>query len=170
MDLNGCSITGSGDDSEDVGIRVNNLLGSATWTNLTVTGSELANVFIDNTTGTLNSWTISGGTFSNLGTTFGGNSILANIRGTATLTTGSITGATISNNKPARAVTIQAQDTATISGFTVQTSTFTNNGLQASFEQSGSANLSRSSLRFFLYLFDYSGKGGTMWCIVYPCL
>jgi hypothetical protein len=28
----------------------------------------------------------------------------------------------------------------------------------------------RSSLRFFLYLFDYSGKGGTMWCIVYPCL
>jgi hypothetical protein len=33
LDLNGCSITGSGDDSEDVGIRVNNLLGSATWTN-----------------------------------------------------------------------------------------------------------------------------------------
>jgi hypothetical protein len=30
--------------------------------------------------------------------------------------------------------------------------------------------LSRSSLRFFLYLFDYSGKGGTMWCIVYPWL
>jgi hypothetical protein len=28
----------------------------------------------------------------------------------------------------------------------------------------------RSSLRFFLYLLDYSGKGGTMWCIVYPCL
>jgi hypothetical protein len=101
LDLNGCSITGSGDDSEDVGIRVNNVLGSATWTNLTVTGSELANVFIDNTTGTLNSWTISGGTFSNLGTAFGGNSILANIRGTATLTTGSITGATFANNKPA---------------------------------------------------------------------
>jgi hypothetical protein len=32
------------------------------------------------------------------------------------------------------------------------------------------AGLARSSLRFFLYLFDYSGKGGTMWCIVYPCL
>jgi aspartyl/asparaginyl-tRNA synthetase len=32
------------------------------------------------------------------------------------------------------------------------------------------ATLDRSSLRFFLYLFDYSGKGGTMWCIVYPCL
>jgi hypothetical protein len=30
--------------------------------------------------------------------------------------------------------------------------------------------LARSSLRFFLYLFDYSGKGGTMWCIVYPWL
>jgi hypothetical protein len=30
--------------------------------------------------------------------------------------------------------------------------------------------LDRSSLRFFLYLFDYSGKGGTMWCIVYPWL
>jgi hypothetical protein len=31
-------------------------------------------------------------------------------------------------------------------------------------------DLIRSSLRFFLYLLDYSGKGGTMWCIVYPCL
>ena len=47
----------------------------------------------------------------------------------------------LSNNKPARAITIQAQDTATISDFTVQNSTFTNNGVQASFEQSGSANL-----------------------------
>jgi hypothetical protein len=30
--------------------------------------------------------------------------------------------------------------------------------------------LVRTSLRFFLYLFDCTGKGGAMRCIVYPCL
>ena len=142
LNLTGCTFTNNGDDSADVGIKVNNLSGSAAFSSTSVTGSALANVFIDNTTGTISSFTISGGSYSSLGTAFGGNSILLNIRGTSVLTTGSISGVTLSNNKPARAITIQSQDTATIGDFTVQTSTFTNNGVQASFEQSGSANLS----------------------------
>jgi Bacterial Ig domain len=141
LNLTSCSFTSNGDDSADVGIKVTNLAGNATFSNTSVTGSALANVFIDNTTGTLSSFNVSGGSYGSLGTAFGGNSILLNIRGTAALTTGNISGVTLSNNKPARAITIQAQDTATITDFTVQSSTFTNNGVQASFEQSGSANL-----------------------------
>jgi Bacterial cadherin-like domain/Bacterial Ig domain/IPTL-CTERM motif len=141
LNLTNCTFTSNGDDSADVGIKVTNLAGNATFSNTSVTGSALANVFIDNTTGTLSSFNISGGSYSSLGTAFGGNSILLNIRGTSALTTGNISGITLSNNKPARAITIQAQDTATIADFTVQNSTFTNNGVQASFEQSGSANL-----------------------------
>jgi hypothetical protein len=141
LSLSGCSLTGNGTTSADCGIKVTNLAGSSTFSNTTVTGSALANVFIDNTASAISSFSITGGSYSNLGTTFGGNSILLDIRGTSTLTTGNISGITLSNNKPARAITIQAQDTATISDFTVQSSTFTNNGVQASFEQSGSANL-----------------------------
>ncbi len=141
LTLTSCSLTSNGTTATDCGVKVTNLAGTSTFTNTNVTGSALANVFIDNTSGNLNSFTISGGSYSSLGTTFGGNSVLLNIRGTSTLTTGNITGVTFSNNKPARAITVQAQDTATISDLTVQSSTFTNNGLQTSFEQSGSANL-----------------------------
>ena len=142
LDLTGCSFTNNGDDSADVGVKVTNLAGSVTFSSTSITGSALANVFIDNTAAALSSFTISGGSYSSLGTTFGGNSILLDIRGTSTLTTGNISGITVANNKPARGITVQAQDSATISDFTVQGSTFTNNGLQASFEQSGSANIS----------------------------
>ncbi|MEO6326208.1 MAG: Ig domain-containing protein [Thermoanaerobaculia bacterium] len=147
LDLSNCSISGNGTTSADVGIKVTNLAGSCTWTDVSVTASALANVFIDNTVGTLSSFTISGNShFDSLGTAFGGNSILFNIHGTAVLTNGSITGATFVNNKPARGFTIQAQDTGQIgdaatNAFTVQNCTFTNNGLQASFEQAHSANL-----------------------------
>jgi VCBS repeat-containing protein len=141
LTLTACNFTNNGDDSADVGVRLTNISGAASFTNTNITGSALANMLIDNTAGTLSSFTISGGSYSSLGTAFGGNSILMNIRGTSTLTTGSISGVTFANNKPARAITVQAQDTATIADFTLQTSTFTNNGVQASFEQSGSANL-----------------------------
>jgi hypothetical protein len=147
LNLTSSSFTNNGDDSADVGIKVNNLLGTSAWSSLSVTGSELANVFIDNTSGTLNSLTVSGAShFDNLGTTFGGNSFLVNIRGTAVMESGSIDGATFVNNRPARGITVQAQDSgrignASTNAFTVQNSTFTNNGLHASFEQAHNANL-----------------------------
>ncbi len=148
LNLTNVNVTNNGDDSGDNGIKVNNLWGTCAWSNLSVTGSENNNVFIDNTSGTLSSFTISGAShFDSLGTAFGSNSVLFDIRGTAVLTSGSISGATFQNNKPARGITIQAQDTAQIgdlspgtNAFIVQNCSFTNNGLQASFEQSGSAN------------------------------
>jgi VCBS repeat-containing protein len=149
--LNRSNITGSGDDSEDVGVRfghgvgpINGTLGTFTINNSTVTGSELANVLIHNTTGTTSAFTLSNSNFSNLGTTFGGNSILVSLFGNAIMTSGLIDTATIANNGNARGLTVQAQSTGAINSnidsFTVQNSTFTNNGLHTSFEQSGGAN------------------------------
>jgi hypothetical protein len=147
LNLAGSTLTGNGDDSGDVGIKVTNLWGTSAWSDLSVTGSELANVFIDNTSGTLSSLAVTGAShFDSLGTAFGGNSFLLNIRGTAAMTSGSITGATFAHNAPARGISVQAQEAGRIgdgsgNAFTVQSSTFTNNGLQASFEQSGTADL-----------------------------
>ncbi|MEO6713080.1 MAG: Ig-like domain-containing protein, partial [Mycobacteriales bacterium] len=147
LTLAGSNFTGNGDDSGDVGIKVNNLLGANPWSDLSVTGSELANVFVDNTSGTLSSLNITGAShFDSLGTAFGGNSILIEMRGTAVMTSGMVDGATFVDNKPARGITVQSQDAGRIgdagsNAFTLQNSTFTNNGLQASFEQSGTADL-----------------------------
>ena len=141
LNLTGALITNNGDDSEDVGVGIDNLLGTNSWSDVSVTASELANVMVENTSGTLASFIVTGAShFDNLGTAFGGNSMVFNIHGTATLTSGSITGATFSGNKPARGITVQAQDTATIGSFTVQNSTFASDGLGASFEQAHSAN------------------------------
>jgi hypothetical protein len=147
LNLTQSVITNNGDDSEDVGVGVDNLWGTSAWSAVSVTQSELANVMIDNTSGTLDSFTVAGAShFDTLGTAFGGNSVLIEMRGTAVMTSGSIDGATFVDNKPARGITVQSQGTAQIgdsstNSFTLQNSTFTNNGLQASFEQSGSANL-----------------------------
>jgi hypothetical protein len=147
LNLTESVITNNGDDSEDVGIGVDNLWGTAAWNAVSVTQSELANVMIDNTSGTLGSFSVTGAShFDTLGTAFGGNSVLIEMRGTATMTSGSIDGATFVDSKPARGITVQAQESGSIgdgstNAFTVQNSTFTNNGLHASFEQSGNANL-----------------------------
>jgi hypothetical protein len=146
LTLTSCTFTNNGNDAGDDGIRIANLTGTVSLSGTSVNGSARNNIFIDDTAGTLNSFTISGGTFNSVGAAFGANSILLEMRGTSTLTTGSISGVTMSNNLPARGITVQAQDTATITSMTLQTSTFTNNGVQASFEQSGSANLTFSLL------------------------
>jgi hypothetical protein len=142
LSLTSCSFTNNGNDSADAGVRVANLSGVVAFTNTTITGSALANVHVDNTSGTLSSFTISGGSYSSLGTAFGGNSILLNIHGTSVLTAGSIQNAQIVNNKPARGITIQAQENgrvgdlppATANAFVIQGNTFTNNGLHSSHE------------------------------------
>ena len=46
LTMNRTNVTNNGDDSEDVGIGIDNLTGTVAWTNLSVTQSELANVFI----------------------------------------------------------------------------------------------------------------------------
>jgi VCBS repeat-containing protein len=146
LDLTDVKITGSGNDSADAGIKIVNLLGTADWTNLTATGSALANVYVTNSSGTLSALNVTGAShFDSLGTMFGGNSFLVEMTGTAVMGSGLVDGATFQDNKPARGISVQAQGDGTIgtsgNAFVVQNSTFTNNGLHASFEQSGTADL-----------------------------
>jgi hypothetical protein len=147
LDLTDSVITANGDDSEDVGIGLDNLWGTSAWSSVSVTDSELANVMIDNTSGTLDSFTVSGASqFDSLGTALGESSVLIVMRDSAVMTSGSIDGATFADNHPARGITVQAQGSGRIgdaatNSFTLQKSTFTNNGLHASFEQSDAADL-----------------------------
>jgi hypothetical protein len=145
--LAGVNLTNNGNDAADDGIRINNLTGTNAWSALSVTGSARNNVFIDNDSGTLNSLTVTGAShFDAVSAAFGSNAVLVQARGTAVIAGGSIDGATFADNLPARGVTVQAQEggrigDAATNAFVVQNSSFTNNGLHASFEQSGTADL-----------------------------
>jgi large repetitive protein len=126
-----------GDDSGNtVGVT-----GAVSITNSSISGSGLNNVHIRDISGTISSLTVTGDTFNNLGTTYGANSFLFEGAGNSVLTSATFTGNTIANNNPAHGLTVQAHDTSTVGTFTVSNNTFTNNGVQADFDQDGSANL-----------------------------
>ncbi len=115
--------------------------GAVSITNSSISGSGLNNVHIRDISGTISSLTVTGDTFNNLGTTYGANSFLFEGAGNSVLTSATFTGNTIANNNPAHGLTVQAHDTSTVGTFTVSNNTFTNNGVQADFDQDGSANL-----------------------------
>lgn len=140
LSLTSSSFTSNGNDSGDEGIKVTNLFGSSTWTNITVTGSAHNHVFIDNTSGTLSSLTVTGSTFNNTGAPFGANGFLLQARGTATAGTVTFNGNTVSN-AASSGVLIQAQDSAAISNATVSANNLTNNGQGINVTQANAASL-----------------------------
>lgn len=89
---------------------------------------------------------VTGGAFNNLNDVTGANSFLFEMSGTAVTMAATISGASFLNNSPQRALEVQAHETATISDFTVEESTFTENGIHASFTQDTTANLAFSML------------------------
>jgi methionine-rich copper-binding protein CopC len=138
--LHGSSFTDNGVASTDDGIQLNNLLGTVAITGTTVTGSAHNNVFIDNTSGTLASFTLSGGQFASNGVTFGNDGILFRIRGTAVVTSASLSGATFSGNQ-ATGLQVLSGDTGSIAAFTVSGNTFTDNNIAIDFEASETSSL-----------------------------
>lgn len=145
LNLTRVNLTNNGNDNGDEGIKVNNLLGNSTWSFVAISNSAHNNVFISNTldqaTAKLDSLTVSNSSFNNLNDTTGANSFLVDISANAGVDLIEMTGCTFSNNSPQQALVVQARNTATITKFTVQSSTFTDNGIQASFTQDASANL-----------------------------
>ncbi len=134
-----CNITNPGSSANKQGLRLQELTGAASLTNVNVTGSTQNGAFIQNTSATLTSLTISGGSFSSTNNAFAsagsGLEVLA-------VTTGVITTATVSgvtfNANFSSAIQSFAQDTASIgdatlsaNGITVSGCTFTNNGAAA---------------------------------------
>src|SRR5690606_32819342 len=69
------------------------------------------------------------------------NSFLFEMSGTAVTTAASITGATFANNSPQRALEVQVHDDGIITDFLVDSSTFTENGIHASFTQDTTGDL-----------------------------
>jgi uncharacterized protein YodC (DUF2158 family) len=158
LSLTNLNVTNSGTSGNHQGIKMTDLQGTATFTNLTVTGSTQHNVWIDNTTGTLASLSVSGGTFGSTNNAFSTatNGFLAVARGTSTITTASITGATFSSNFSS-GLQVQAGDTASIGDFSVSGNTFTNNGAAAAdFDQFGSGNITFHMLNNL----SITGNGG----------
>jgi hypothetical protein len=142
------NINSNGNSTSDDGIQLGleggatvGVTGAVSITNSSVSTNAHNNVHIRDTSGTISSLTVTGDTFSNINDTTGANSFLFEGSGTSTLTAATMSGNTFGNNSPQRALEIQAHDTATVSAFVVQSNTFSDSGIGASFTQDGSANL-----------------------------
>ncbi len=141
LSLTNVDVLNNGNSTSDEGIGLTNLFGTSTWTNVDVSASAHNNVWVRNTSGTMDSLTVTNSTFNNLVDSTGANSFLFESAGTATITSATITNSTFDNNSPQRALDVIAHDTSTITLITVSSNTFTNNGLHTSFAVDTSANL-----------------------------
>jgi hypothetical protein len=146
--LDRSNVTTNGDSTSDDGIQIGlesgstvGVTGAVSITNSAVSGNAHNNVHIRDTSGTISSLTVTGSSFNDLNDTFGANSFLFEGAGTSALTAATFSGNTVQNNAPQRGLEVQAHDTATVGTFTVSANTLVDNGIQASFTQDGSANL-----------------------------
>jgi len=138
--LAGSNIISNGDSTTDEGLDLRNLGGTASITSTNVTGSAHNNFFLDNTSGTLTSLTISNSTFNNNSAANGNHGFLFQARGTSVISAVNITGSTFSGNKSIGMQVLTA-DTATVTAYSVSTSTFTNQQIAMDFSQSQTSNL-----------------------------
>jgi hypothetical protein len=141
------NVNSNGNSTSDDGIQLGlesgstvGVSGTVSITNSSVSGNAHNNVHIRDTSGTISSLTVTGGTFSNVNDTTGANSFLFEGSGTSTLSSATMSGNTFGNNSPQRALEVQAHDTASVSGFVVQNDSFSDSGIGASFTQDGAAN------------------------------
>ncbi|MEA2840969.1 MAG: hypothetical protein QOF41_2299 [Methylobacteriaceae bacterium] len=152
--LNRSIVSNNGNSTTDDGIQFGlesgntvGVTGTFAITNSSVSGNAHNNVHMRDTSGTISSFTVTNSSFNDLNDTTGANSFLLEASGTSTITAGTISGSTFQNNSPQRGLEVQAHDTANIGtstgngGLNVTGNTFIDNGIQASFTQDGSANL-----------------------------
>jgi hypothetical protein len=91
-------VTSNGNATTERGIEMTNLTGNASITNSTVTGNAEDDLWVQNSSGTLSSFNITGSTFSNTSTSIGNDGIHLEGIGTAAMTA-SITGCTFDHNR-----------------------------------------------------------------------
>jgi hypothetical protein len=121
--LANCRIVNNGNATTERGIELTNVRGNGGISNSTVTGNAEDNLWIQNSSGTLASFNVTGSTFSNTSTTVGNDGIHLEGIGTAAMTA-SITGSTFNHNRGDHfQVTTDAVSSATINA------TFSNNTL-----------------------------------------
>jgi hypothetical protein len=134
------SVTNNGDAANEEGISFSNLSGTVSFTNVMATGNAYNNLRIDNTAGTISSFSISGGSYSNNQPGIGNHGILIEPRGTSQITTATVNGAVISGNE-VMGIQVATADTATVSAFTVSGNTIQNNELGVDFSKAQTSNL-----------------------------
>jgi hypothetical protein len=146
--LNRSNINNNGNSTADDGLQfgeasgtVVGVTGNVSILASSISGNAHTNVHIRDTSGTIDNLTVTGSSFNDLNDTFGANSFLFEGSGTSVLTSATFSGNTVQNNSPQRGLEVQAHDTANVGTFTVSGNTFIDNGIQASFTQDGSANL-----------------------------
>jgi len=91
--LNGANVTDNGDEVNEGGLRFDNLLGTATISGTTISGSAEHNIEITNTSGVLNSLTVSDSTIATNSSALGSDGLLLETRNSAqanVVVTGSI--------------------------------------------------------------------------------
>ena len=141
LTMTGCNVTNAGNSATDEGIELNNPTGTLTFTNTAVTGSAHNHVKIDANNVNLTAINVTGCTFSNNKTSgVGANGFLLSVRGTSTLGTSTINTTAFSDTVVSQ-LKVDAGDTATVSSFTVQNSTFSGiSGNAIDFTQAQGAN------------------------------
>ena len=143
------TFSANGNAVTDEGLEFDDPAGTLTLNTVTATGSAHNNVYVDLSTGTLSALTVTNGSYSSTGTTYGAHGILVTARNAATITALSITGASFIDDYGS-GVFIDAADTATISSAQVSSSTFNRSvntlGNGVTLSQSGSATLNGSVL------------------------
>jgi len=119
-------VTNNGNAVTERGIEMTNLTGTGAITNSTITGNAEDNFWIQNGSGTLSAFNVTGSTFSNTSTSVGNDGIHFEGIGTAHMTI-SVTGSTFDHNRGDHfQVTTDAGNTGV-----VMNATFNNNTLTA---------------------------------------
>jgi hypothetical protein len=132
----------AGSNTSDDGLRLENASGTTSLTNNSITGSRHQGITVDNFNTNMASLALSNTTVSG---TPGGDGVLIQMRGTSTLTTGTIGGATpglgntFSNNS-ATGLQVNNADTGNIAALTLQNNTVSGNnaGMDLDLSQSSS--------------------------------
>jgi len=154
--LNRSNVTDLAGGATDEGVKLANTSGTVTFSNDTISGAPHNGVFVDNNNTNMSSFNMTnttitcpaGGACVPSGSV-GNDGLLLQMRGTSVLTSG-LVSASIFSGLRATGVQIQTADTARIgsnsagsivNSFTVQTSTFTNNGQAIDIDESQVSNL-----------------------------
>ncbi len=120
--LSNSSVLNFGNETRESGIQFRDLKGTNTISNTTATGNEESQLKVVGTNGTLNSLTVTGGSYGTSAAPFGTDGITFQGTGTANMTI-SVSGATLSNNAAdgffSTATDTSVTDT-TVSGCTIQ--------------------------------------------------
>ena len=136
--LNHCSVSdAAGDGTTDDGVHLSNVTGTVSLTNDAITGAPHHGLSLDNLNVNLASLTMTATTVSGAG---GGSGADLHLRGTSTLTAGTISGCTFSSNF-ATGLRVLGSNTSSVGGLTVQNNTVRDNTIGMDLDLENAASM-----------------------------